>query len=316
MTVGSVLTQPVRAEEECTDDNTRFLVSPTAKDLQIEPGKTINDSFELKNLSTKPTKFKIYAEPYSGTGSDKDFSTETTYTQMSRWINFVDAGGGQARTLEITVEACTTREITFKVAAPSSVPDGGQYAAIFAESSNSNNSSAAITTSSRVGVLLYGRISGGKTVHSTSLAELSLEYSGGLKGKDGKALASSVIYGTAKVSNDGNIDTTVTSTLIVRTLLGNEVYKNTSDISLLPGASNRKITEIWENTPFFGLFTAEYTVKTGTGVSETITRTFLVAPLPLILVLAAAAIIVVVGIISFIKKQHQKRLNNNWRKLQ
>lgn len=295
-------------------DGTRFSVSPTAKNLNIKPGELTTDSFELKNLSTEAAKFKIYAEPYSNTGDDKNFSTETTFTQMSRWIDFLDASGGRVKTLEISVPGCTTREITFRVVAPASVPAGGQYAAIFAESSN-GMSDATISTSSRVGVLLYARMSEGQTVLSSSLAEPMLDRGNGLRGNDGKLLKSSVIYGTVKVTNDGNIDTNVESTLVVRTILGREVYKNTSSISILPGTFERKITDIWEETPTFGLFTAEYSVKTGTGASETITRTFLILPLPLLLILAAALVVVVIGIISFIRKVHKKRQNHSWRRL-
>ena len=308
----TAMAQPVLADEECTGEGTRFSVSPTAKDLQIKAGETISEKFELKNMSSEATKFKIYAEPYSNTGDDKDFSTETTYTQMSRWINFVDASGGSVRTLEITVPGCTTREIAFTVAAPDSVPDGGQYAAIFAEGSNGSSESSTISTSSRVGVLLYGRVSGGKTMQSASLSEISLERDDGLKGKDGKTLTASVIYGSAKISNDGNIDINVDSTLTVRTLLGREVYQNTTSISLLPGTTDRKITEVWESTPAFGLFVAEYNIKTGTGINETVSRVFLLVPLPLLLILIVALIIVAVGIISFIKKQRQKRLRTSW----
>ncbi len=293
--------------EEC-GASSGVLVNPVSKNLIIDGGGSrLDETFTVQNQANKESVFKIYAAPYSDGEEKKDFESETTFTQLSRWIKFLDASGGLVDNLEIRVAPCAKREVSFRVFVPDSIPDGGQYAVIFVESKNEGEGT--ITSSARVGMLLYGHVSGGKTIDDVAVTDLVLERKSdrSLKSKDGKNLENAVIYGGVTVTNNGNIDVGVESTLTVRTILGREVYNNTAAISLLPGSVPRKITDIWDETPGFGLFIAEYTVKTASGVVETATRVFFIVPLPVLLIIIAALIVVIIGVVKFARKAWLRR---------
>ncbi|MCR5832577.1 MAG: hypothetical protein K6G36_01355 [Candidatus Saccharibacteria bacterium] len=288
----------VALAEEC-GAGAGVLVNPISKNLTIEGGNSrIDDSFTVQNQANKETVFKIYAAPYSDDENKKDFESETTYTQISRWIKFLDASGGVVDTLEIRVAPCAKREVNFRVLVPESIPDGGQYAVIFTESENSGGD-AVISSSSRVGMLIYAHVNGGETVREFDVAESYLE-----KGvRDDKT----AIYAGIKITNNGNIDSDVKGTLVIKTLLGREVYNKVTGASLLPGSS-RTIENIWEETPYLGLFVADYTVEVDGKTEVVMTKVILILPLPILVVIVLALIVVVVGIVSFIKKRRNRKL--------
>ena len=276
------------------------LVNPISKNLTIEGGNSrIDDSFTVQNQANKETVFKIYAAPYSDDENKKDFESETTYTQISRWIKFLDASGGVVDTLEIRVAPCAKREVNFRVLVPESIPDGGQYAVIFTESENSGGD-AVISSSSRVGMLVYARVSGGETIRDLEITDSYIEKD--LSGDQ------TVINAGAKAANKGNIDVDVMTKLTVRNLFGHEVYQKTNAVSLLPGSSNREISDTWENVPYLGLFVVDYTIETG---DETIaiSKMILILPLPVMIVIILALIVVIIGVVSFVKRRLKRRTN-------
>ncbi len=269
------------------------LVSPISKNLSIEGGGAkIEDTFVVKNQSSSEGVFKIYVAPFTDDDT-KDFTNENRFTQISRWIKFYDISGGVVDDLEIRVPACATREVRFMVDVPASIPDGGQYAVIFVENKNSGGANDVITSSSRVGMLIYARVSGGETIHDAKITDVFIEHNGS-------------VNAGAVAANSGNIDENVSSTLVVRNFFGHEVYRKTNIYSLLPGSSNRKISDAWEDLPYLGLFVVDYTIEVG-GETTMISKTILLLPLPVMIVVALAAIIVIIGAISFIKKRLTRR---------
>lgn len=285
--------------EEC-GTGAGALVSPISKNLTIEGGGVrLEDTFSIQNQSNTESAFKIYAAPYSEGETEKDFESDTNYTQISRWIKFVDASGGLVDTLEIKLAPCAKRDITFRVLVPDSIPDGGQYAVVFTESENPGGNSV-ITSSSRVGMLIYAHVSGGETVRDTETTDAYL----------GKGVKNdhTVINAGAKVANKGNIDIDARGTLVVKTIFGREVYNKTTGASLLPGSAARKIENVWEDAPFIGLFKAEYTVIVD-GVTEVVlSRLILILPLPIMVLMIFALVVVVAGIVAFIKKRRSRKL--------
>lgn len=284
--------------EEC-QEGSGVLVTPISKSLSIEGGGTrIEDGFTIKNKASRESVFKIYAAPYTD-DDEKNFTNENNFTQISRWIKFLDASGGTVDNLEIRVPACSAREVNFVVNVPNSIPDGGQYAVIFAESKNSGESDAVITSASRVGMLVYARVSGGETIRDLEITDGHIE-----KGLSGER---TVISAGAKATNKGNIDVDVVSKMVVRNIFGHEVYDKTNSISLLPGSTNRKISDVWEDVPYLGLFFVDYTIEINGEVKGAFSQMILVLPLPIMVIMIAALIVVVVGAVLFIKKHHSRQ---------
>ena len=271
--------------EEC-QNGTGALVSPISKSLSIEGGNTkIEDTFTVKNQSNNEGVFKIYAAPYTD-DEKKDFTSENIFTQISRWIKLVDISGGVVDSLEIRVPACATREVKYVVNVPASIPDGGQYAVIFVENKNSGDVNDVITSSARVGMLVYARVSGGE------------------KGLSGDR---TVINAGAKAANKGNIDVDVITKLTVCNVFGHEVYSKTNAVSLLPGSAARKISDVWEEVPYIGLFIVDYTIEVNGEVKDTLSQAILILPLPIMAIMIIALAVVVVGVVLFIKKRQSRK---------
>lgn len=65
-------------------------ISPTLKRLALEPGETQSGEIAVQNIGKAPFSFKVYAAPYTVVGDhyEPNFSNETNYTQITRWIKF------------------------------------------------------------------------------------------------------------------------------------------------------------------------------------------------------------------------------------
>jgi hypothetical protein len=302
MAASLIFAAPVFADE-CTETGAGVLVTPIAKNLTIDGGGArIDDTFTVQNQANKESVFKIYAAPYSEGEGKKDFEKETNFTQISRWIKFLDASGGLVDTLEIRVPACSKREVNFRVITPDSIPDGGQYAVIFTESSDEGSS--VINSASRVGMLVYAHVNGGETIREISIDDLKI-------GKKVDSSDKTVIFAGAKLKNGGNIDLDVTTTLTIKNILGHEVYKNSSGVSLLPGSAVKEISDVWDSAPYLGLFVVDYEIMVGGEVKASSSQVVLLLPLPVLILVVPALIVVVVGVVLFIKKQRNKR--RDWR---
>ena len=267
---GLFVPKSVIAVSHCSSDG-GFSVSPVTLDLQMNPGDTITKEFEIFNESNNDKNFKVYASPFSETDHGKDFATESNYALLSKWISF----SGLNIDNQINVSACDVRKITLHIIVPENALAGGQYAAVFVEGRNSNNNEnkTQISSSSRIGILLYGHVHGdGAVVKDVAFSneEISLD--------QGKVKAFCVGI------NNGNIDGNVEGHLVVRTLFGEKVYDRTSSITLLPGASNRELSIVWDGTPMLGVFTAEYTITTTSGATKTLSRFFILIPVPVIMI--------------------------------
>lgn len=302
-----VFSAPVSADS-CTEGNTGLSISPVNKTLTLEGGKTYDeDSFVVKNVGTEEASFRVYASPYSAADENynMNFSSETNYTQISRWISFKDNNGNFTNEVTYTVPACSEQEITYKVVTPESIPNGGQYAVIFAEGIN-NSSDGGIKAISRVGLLVYGRATG-TTINTAEISGLEIlkNAEDSLSSKDGKKITKAVIHATATVKATGNVDINAQSTLTVKNLFGGELYKNTSNNSVLP-ESTRKIVDVWEETPYFGIFWVTYTV-TAAGVPQEITSLVFLLPLPILVAILVLVAVIVIWIVAMVKKKRARK---------
>lgn len=294
--------------DTCTEGNTGLSISPVTKVLNIEGGKSYDtDVFTVKNISSEEASFRVYAAPYSASDENYNmsFSNETKYTQISRWISFKDKAGNYVNEATFTVPGCTEETISYKIDTPYSIPNGGQYAVIFAEGINNSNGGG-IKAVSRVGLVIYGRATG-ETINTAEISGLTILKNAdeSLNSKDGKKITNAVIHASAVVKNTGNVDINTRTTVTVKNIFGGELYKNTANTSVLPD-STRKIVDVWEETPYFGLFWVSYSVNAA-NASEEITQLVLMLPLPILVVILVLVAVVVFWIIVMVKKRRERK---------
>ena len=302
--------------EESTDEDSRgsaasstsIGITPVNKVLRLEPNTSYEDSFTVTNGGNTAMDFEVYAAPYSYVFSEDDdeyrlgFSHETAYTQIVRWITFKDTKGNYVEKPVFTVEPGGETKVTYRNSTPSSIPDGGQYAVLFAHTLSATVLSNGIKTEASPGLVLYGR-SNGETINSAEISGLQINQSLNENGK-----ISNAINASAKVKNTGNVDFMAHGKMKVTGLFGQVYYETPSTQGLLSIIPETELvaSDKWEETPYFGFFNVTWTVDAAES-TETITRTILIMPLPIIVFLILLLTIITIWIILMVRKRKERQ---------
>lgn len=288
---------------------TSISISPVNKVLQLEENSVYEDTFKVANNGSEEMEFEVYVSPYSYTYSEKEdeymlgFSTQNNYTQITRWITFKDNDGNFVTNPRFTAAPNSSVEVTYRISTPSSIPAGGQYAVLFAHTLTATVSANGIKTEASPGLVVYGRASGETISKSTiSDAKISQTFTKGTETK-------SLINASAKVKNEGNVDFMASGKLKVTGVFGNTMYETASDsgrISIIPD-TELTVSDVWEETPYFGIFNVSWTVSAPGGDAETISQTIVIMPAPIILSLIIVLTIIIVWIIIMVRKRKERK---------
>lgn len=269
-----------RAESQIT-------LSPTSQHIKIAPGKTHEGVFTVINSGNAPLDVRIYVAPYQVQNEKYDpiFSKETPRTQISRWVSF------ERNTYSLKPNEQV--EVPYKINTPQSIPDGGQYAAIFAET-NEEPDGSSIAKKKRVGVILYARPDG-KTVESGKVEFTNIS---------NLQIVTGLTF-NQRIINEGNTDLSAQSNVTVKSLGGKELFTDSQQKIVLPDTTRAVPTE-WKNTPHFGITTvSQKTTLAGKEFADE--RTVIIISPILIIILGGAIILIVGGGIYGARRSKSKR---------
>ena len=297
--------------EDTQSAATSISISPVSKILQLANNSTYEDSLKISNNGTNPMEFEVYAAPYAYVYSEEDdsyklgFNKESTYTQLSRWISFKNTSGTYTEKATFTAEPNSSVEVFYKISTPDSIPAGGQYAVIFAHTITASTNSTGIKTEASPGMVIYGRAIG-ETKLSSEISNLNISQTMTIEGEE-----KTLINGTGKVKNTGNVDFMASGVLKVTGIFGQVYYEtpNTSTrsrVSIIPEAE-LPVSDSWDETPFFGFFNVEWTVNANGNTGETITRFVVIMPPVIIITAILLLTIIIVWIIIVIRKRKERR---------
>lgn len=303
------------AETSSSDNGpaTSISISPVSNVLSLSGGNAYNYEFNVSSESSNPMTFEVYAAPYSYTFSEADneyklgFARENNYTEITRWISFKDASGNYVPRATFTAPPKQSVKVEYRITTPASIPAGGQYAVIFAHTINSNTSINGIKTEASPGLVIYAHATG-ETKKSAELSDLSIEKQLTTNNNSNNAKTIAHINASAKVKNTGNIDFPATGILTVKGVFGGGYYETPIErarILVIP-ESERVISDEWKETPYFGLFKVTWKV-TATDKTETITRTVLLLPVPIIILTLILLTIIAIWVIFSIKRRKERR---------
>lgn len=304
------------SEEVQNANATSISISPVSNIVPLNPDSTYKDSVKVTNSGSSVMNFEVYAAPYSYVYSeDTDsyqlgFNKENNFTQIVRWIKIKDTDGNYVDRPKFSVPAGETLEVFYKIITPSSIPNGGQYAVIFAHTLADTTNSAAIVTEASPGLIIYGRSTGGETIVDSEISAMSI--SGKiLKAPTGEATEPSTvnhINASAKVKNTGNVDFNAKGTLKVSGILFGGSYETEEArgrISVIP-ETELVVSDEWEETPLFGIFKVTWTVKAGDN-TETIEKVVAINILPVTIILIILLTILTIWIIIRVRKRRVRR---------
>lgn len=310
---GSIFCQNFKAmaeEGETKKAATSISISPVSKILQLEQNASYENTFTVANNSDSEMRFEVYAAPYSYIFDETQniyklgFNQENNYTQIVRWITFKNTDGDFVEKAEFTAEPNSTVEVTYRVDVPSSLPDGGQYAVLFAHTLSNTTNANGIRTEASPGLVVYGRSINGKTILEGEISDLQINQT--LK-KDNDI--KNIINASAKVKNNGNVDFMAAGVLKVSGIFG-QVYYETPEtggrISIIPEAE-LTVSDQWDETPYFGFFNVSWTVSAASGDPETISQTILLLPPPILIGMILLLTIIIVWIIIMVRKRKERR---------
>ena len=294
--------------EELLKAATSISISPVSKILKLEPDKIYEDSFEVMNNGEEPMNFEVYASPYSYTFSEEDneyklgFSNETAFTQIVRWITFKDTNGNFVKNPRFTAKPGEVVKVVYRITTPSSVPDGGQYAVLFAHTISNAANASGVRTEASPGLIVYGR-SNSETISSAEISNTKLSQKL-LVNQEEK----NIVNASARVKNTGNVDFMAYGELRVEGLFGKLYYETPSNKSLMSVIPEVELTvsDRWEDTPYFGIFRATWTV-TAVDETETVSRLILILPAPVLIIFILLLTFLTTWIIIMVRKRKERR---------
>lgn len=295
--------------------NTSISLTPVSNVLSLSAGETYDYSFSISNHGVSAISFEVFAAPYSYVHNPNTdtyqlgFSQENNFTQITRWITFRDQAGAYTQKATFTANPGETTEVFYRITTPTSIPSGGQYAVIFAHALNESSNSTGIQTEASPGLIIYGRATG-ETISSSEISHLNISQ----RFQPNNASATKTqINASARVKNTGNVDFAAISKLEIKSLFGQTYYTTPVEKSktfVIP-ESELKISDVWENTPFLGIFQTTWSV-TVNDKTETISNLVIILPLSVIIIALILLTILIIWLIFFIKRRRSRRARFNF----
>lgn len=284
-----------QARAQSPADNIQITLSPTNRTMKIAPGNTYNGSFAIFNSGDMELDFNVYAAPYRVKNQNYDplfteptDSTKVDRTQISRWVTFAET--------EYTLKPGESVDVAYTINTPASIPDGGQYAALFAQTKSSETSS--INSQKRVGMLLYAH-SNGEAINKGSSQNPNLSF----------WQTAPTFSVSQDVTNDGNTDFAAEVKMSISDIFGNEKYTAETSKVILPDTT-RSINLDWKHTPSLSLMKVKTSVKIFDKTTN-YSHTVLFATPTAIFGLVAILILVIAGGIYVFKRQSSNSTKNN-----
>lgn len=268
-------------------------MSPASTLLSIQPGATVEKSFQILNSGGDAYSVFTTVSPYhvSGLQYDPSFTQLPGTTDTASWVKISNAS--------TTVGPQKLSEIKYSVSVPEGTPPGGYYAVLFAET-------RPIDTTERSGVVPRNRV--GNILYIT--VEGAVKMSGEVKAEpvSGFQYRSSIPVGF-KVSNTGGIHFQSTVKVSVKGIAGKELYNATIERYILP-QTERSIPINWTPSSPVGIYTVSRTA-TAAGENKKIADETFIYVQPWVIV---AIIVLLIGIVLFLKTQASARRKNQTEK--
>ncbi len=309
------LSQGAYAEEEETP-RTSLTLTPVSRTLILKSESTYDGTLKVTNDGTTDVKVEAHASPYSYVYSSETdlyqlgFNQENSFTQISRWITFKDTSGNYVANPTFSIPKGETLEIEYKITTPSSIPAGGQYAAIFVQTV-SGGAGSGIQAEVSAGMIVYGHSNEGETTVAAEIRNMEIVKNDEIETtteSNAENAKNHNFKASAKVKNTGNVDFFAYGKLTVQPIIGFSSYETPEDKSaqsVIPEAE-LVVEDEWTETPSFGIYRVLWTVSAG-GSEETVERVIFLIPAAAIIIFIIVLTIIIVLIIMVVRKRKERR---------
>ncbi len=272
MTVG-ILSPAAHAKDE-----TQITMSPISEELSLEPNNRYEKTLVIYNSGTRSLTFSLYARPYTVANERYVplFDGDAPQQQLRRWISFP----------EVVYHLDPGKQVSapYVITTPASLPDGGQYATIFAETTGEKNDDNLITKK-RVGMIIYAHAKGKTT------------YKGSSTSSTPQRITPTASYTMqARITNTGNVDFKATSTLTVNDYFSKkQLYSYSLTKPVLP-ATTRLVELPWQDdNSLFHMYRVTQTVAYLKQTDTTQSVMIVMSPLLIFVVLLALLTLILIA---------------------
>jgi len=308
-----ILSNPVFAEseEDAGKPRAEISISPTTSVVTMFGGDIIEQgsekcpkdfksgcAVEVRNTGNTKYRFRVHVTPYVVSGSDNavsfDESASNSYTQISRWITFLDDNGNYVDEYIGELNPGEARTVYYRIEVPEDVPGGAQYAAIWAQALTDNNGGTSVQTTGEAGMNLRGR-SIGDTRRTGEISNYDFQrfsFGGPLEAH-------------ADVKNTGNTDYEIHYEYVARTVFGKELHSDAGTIAAWPG-SEYQVDVKWEDTPLLGIFNVEFKVSAA-DANQSESHIVVIMPVFVIILLILLLTVIIIWIIIIIRKRKERK---------
>lgn len=273
-------------------------ITPVSNYFSLEVGAVHDYNLTISNKGSEKFIFQLYASPYSIADADYamvfDNNSPTKYNQIANWISFKNSEGDYEKKPQYEIQPGEDKLIQYRIDIPDSIPDGGQYCVIFAETiSDQESTTSSINAISRVAFSIVGH-GAGNTINSGEIEEfwITAPFS-----------TDDIPVGT-KVKNTGNTDFEMVYAYKVFSIFGKEIYSDNSSYIVLP-ETERRLTLNWDKAPLFGMFKARFSVAALDMVRDE-TKFVVIMPTFILIILLILLTIIVLWIIITIRKRKER----------
>lgn len=284
--------------------NNYFSVTPMSQEFSVSPGNSYTGKIKIVNPANSTTDFhyRVYVSPYSVIGESYgvDLNTESSYTQISKWISIDNPVG--------VIAPNGVQEVSFSIAVPENAPGGGQYAAIMISQDSEESttgSDVSINTVFEVASLIYVDVEG----EITRGGEI-------LENRIPVFVTEPQITLSALISNSGNVHENAVICIKAANLMTGEEIVPTENTDgyyselVIPETTRFIQRNIIENLPNLGIVQVEQTIYYN-GALSTETRQVIICPI-WFLFLIIFVLISAVGVILRIVLKHRKRKSGHY----
>lgn len=234
------------AVQDTSDNGSEsILLSPTDKRYDLAAGSTISDSFKIVNDGRTDFNFVTYARPYWVSNEEytnPDFESKVENADAYKWVQFDEPS--------YFVKSGESVDVKYTLRIPEDTAPGGHYGVLFAETQPTEPvQGTSVLRAKRVGAIMYVTVKGDTTL------------SGAYKGVDVPTFQyDAPLKIRQRVSNSGNTDFAVSSSVRVYDILGGLKYKADKNVSVLPGTT-RAVLNDWTNPAWIGVYRVEQQAK-------------------------------------------------------
>lgn len=269
-------------------------ISPTVRQFELHAGDTETIQMTIRNRTKYVEDFKLYATPYNildSNYSQPDYKKQTNYSHLAKWVTFEQT--------EYTLEPEAEITIEFEIIVPDSVPDGTQYAAVFAETTGyrEDGKTVGVKAYGRVGMVVKAKMLDGKNIEAAEVTKQNIAW----------FQPDAPLETDFTIENTGNVEYKVQSRIMVNDLFGGK-EKYTSDwveTSTYPESHLR--TDIdWDGSKL-GVYKVTQEIKMMDEKTVVRTATVLAVPAWVIIVLALGLITLIVNVVLIIVRRRGKK---------